>query len=105
MWGLFSCQIMNLVHETILYIDLGKLKSNFHYLRSQLSKKTEVIAVVKAHAYGLGDFEIAAFLEKLGVKYFWVADFEEGVNLRKQGIQGSIIIANPGSKSIEEIKS
>ncbi len=96
---------MSLVHETILHIDLAKLKSNLHYLRSQLSKKTEVIAVVKAHAYGLGDYEIAVFLEKLGVKHFWVADFEEGVSLREQGIQGSIIIANPGSKSIEEIKS
>tara|TARA_Y100001978_G_scaffold188696_1_gene190336 strand:- start:1893 stop:2981 length:1089 start_codon:yes stop_codon:yes gene_type:complete len=96
---------MSLVHETILHIDLAKLKSNAHYLRSQLSKKTEVIAVVKAHAYGLGDYEIAAFLETLGVKHFWVADFEEGVSLREQGIQGSIIIANPGSKSVQEIKS
>ena len=93
---------MNLAHETILHIDLAKLKSNFHYLRSQLSKKTEVIAVVKAHAYGLGDYEIAAFLETLGVEHFWVADFEEGVSLREQGIQGSIIIANPGSKSVEK---
>ena len=96
---------MNLAHETILHIDLGKLKSNLNYLRSQLSKKTEVIAVLKAHAYGLGDYEIAVFLETLGVKHFWVADFEEGVSLREQGIQGSIIIANPGSKSVEKIKS
>ena len=96
---------MSLVHETILHIDLSKLKSNFHYLRSQLFKETEVIAVVKAHAYGLGDYEIAAFLETLGVQYFWVADFEEGVSLREQGVQGNIIIANPGSKSVEEIKS
>lgn len=96
---------MSLAHETILHIDLAKLKSNFHYLRSHLSKETEVIAVVKAHAYGLGDYEIAAFLETLGVQHFWVADFEEGVSLRKQKIKGSIIIANPGSKSVEEIKS
>ena len=96
---------MNLAHETILYIDLAKLKSNFNYLKSQLSNKTEVIAIVKAHAYGLGDYEIAAFLEKLGVHHFWVADFEEGVRLREQGIQGSIIIANPGSKSIDKINS
>ena len=96
---------MTSAYETILYIDLAKLKSNFNYLFSQLSKKTEVIAVVKAHAYGLGDYDIAAFLESLGVEHFWVADFEEGVSLREQGIQGNIIIANPGSKSIEKIKS
>jgi len=96
---------MSLAHETILHIDLAKLKSNFQYLRSQLYKETIVIAVVKAHAYGLGDYEIASFLETLGVQYFWVADFEEGVSLRKKGIKGNIIIANPGSKSIKEIKS
>ena len=96
---------MKLVHETILYIDLAKLERNFHYLRSKLSKKTEVIAVVKAHAYGLGDYEIASFLESLGVQHFWVADFEEGISLREKGIKGSIIIANPGSKSVEEINA
>ena len=96
---------MSLAHETILHIDLAKLKSNFQYLCSQLSKETIVIAVVKAHAYGLGDYEIANFLETLGVQHFWVADFEEGVSLREQGIKGNIIIANPGSKSIKEIKS
>lgn len=95
---------MSLAHETILHIDLGKLKTNFQYLQGFLDDTTEVIAVVKAHAYGLGDVEIASFLETLGVRHFWVADFEEGANLRKQGIQGNIIIANPGSKSIEEIK-
>ena len=87
---------MSLAHETILHIDLAKLKSNFQYLCSQLSKETKVIAVVKAHAYGLGGYEIANFLETLGVQNFWVADFEEGVSLREQGIKGNIIIANPG---------
>lgn len=95
---------MSLAHETILHIDLAKLKGNFQYLCRYLKNETDVIAIVKAYAYGLGDIEIASFLEKLGVGYFWVADFEEGANLRKQGIQGNIIIANPGSKSIEEIK-
>lgn len=95
---------MSLAHETILHIDLGKLKRNFQYLQNFLDDTTEIIAVVKAHAYGLGDIEISAFLETLGVHHFWVADFEEGVNLRKQGIQGNIIIANPGSKSFDKIK-
>ena len=39
------------------------------------------------------------------MQYYWGADFEEGVSLREQGVQGNIIIANPGSKSVEEIKS
>ena len=60
---------MSLAHETILHIDLAKLKSNFQYLCRHLKNETDVIAIVKAYAYGLGDIEIASFLEKLGVGY------------------------------------
>ena len=52
---------MSLAHETILYIDFAKLKSNFQYLCRNLKKETDVIAIVKAYAYGLGDIEIASF--------------------------------------------
>jgi Alr-MurF fusion protein len=95
---------MSLVHETILHINLSALGRNFHYLKNKLHKDTQTIAVVKAFAYGLGDIEISHHLEKLGVDCFWVADFEEGVSLRKSGITKPIIIANPGSKSFQQIK-
>ncbi|MEJ6734275.1 MAG: alanine racemase [Flavobacteriales bacterium] len=90
-------------HETILYVDLKQLQKNYTYLKSLLSKNTKTIAVVKAHGYGLGDIEISQKLEKLGVNSLWVADFEEGVNLRKNGIKIPIIVANPGAKSHQTI--
>tara|TARA_E500000331_G_C17272363_1_gene719864 strand:+ start:10663 stop:11763 length:1101 start_codon:yes stop_codon:yes gene_type:complete len=94
---------VSLSHETILYVDLKALEHNFYYLKSKLDTKTEIIAVVKAFAYGHGDIAIAKELEKLGVDAFWVADFEEGVNLRKSGITLPIIVANPGVKSYSKI--
>ena len=90
-------------HETILTIDFNKLEHNFNYLKSKLNSDCKIIAVVKAFAYGHGDVEIAKKLEKLGVYALWVADFEEGINLRKSGIKIPIIIANPGYKSIDKI--
>jgi len=90
-------------HETKLTIDLNKLEYNFNYLKNKLNNNCKIIAVVKAFAYGHGDIEISKKLEKLGVHALWVADFEEGINLRKSGIKIPIIIANPGYKSIEEI--
>ena len=90
-------------HETILTIDFNKLEHNFNYLKSKLNSDCKIIAVVKAFAYGHGDIEIAKKLEKLGVYALWVADFEEGINLRKSGIKIPIIIANPGYKSIDKI--
>ena len=94
---------MSSSHETILYVDLKAIEHNFYYLKSKLDPTTEIIAVVKAFAYGHGDITIAKKLEELGVDGFWVADFEEGVNLRKSGITLPIIVANPGAKSYAKI--
>ena len=94
---------MTNTHETILHVNLNTLEANFNFLKSKLPNGVKTIAVVKAFAYGLGDIEISKHLEKLGIHAFWVADFEEGVQLRKEGITKPIIVANPGYKSVETI--
>ena len=90
-------------HETILFVNLKALEHNYNYLKSKLNSDTEIIAVVKAFAYGHGDVVVAKKLEELGVSAFWVADFEEGVTLKKSGINRPIIIANAGAKSCSDI--
>ena len=90
-------------HETILFVDLKALEHNYNYLKSKLNPETGIIAVVKAFAYGHGDVVVAKKLEELGINAFWVADFEEGVTLKKSGINRPIIIANPGKKSCSDI--
>ena len=94
---------MEHVHETILYVNLKALEENYMFLKRKLDVKTKTIAVVKAFAYGLGDVEISKKLELLGIDCFWVSDFDEGVQLRKAGITKSIIVANPGMKSLDTI--
>ena len=94
---------MEITHETILEINTGRLKSNLNYLKSKLAAHTKVIAVVKAYAYGHGDIILSKRLESLGVDALWVADFEEGSRLRESGVNIPIIIANPGTKSVQKI--
>ena len=94
---------MKTANETILHIDLTKLEQNFNYFKSILNPETQIIAVVKAFAYGHGDIKISKKLEKLGIYALWVSDFEEGVALRLAGIKSKIIVANPGIKSYNEI--
>jgi alanine racemase len=94
---------MEIIHETILEVDINRLKSNFIYLKSKLKTKTKIIAVMKAYAYGHGDVMLAKKLEEFGVHALWVADFEEGSRLRESGIHIPIIIANPGIKSTKKI--
>ncbi len=73
-------------------ISLRNLRHNVKVLQTLLPPKGELMAVVKADAYGHGDFEISTALERMGVKAFAVATFEEGVRLRNYGIRGEILI-------------
>ncbi|HPD60841.1 MAG TPA: alanine racemase, partial [Thermodesulfobacteriota bacterium] len=73
-------------------IDLDALAFNLNQVRSLVGKKKKILAVVKANAYGHGSISIARELENLGVDFLGVAFIEEGIQLRKAGIQKPILI-------------
>ncbi len=73
---------------TFCKINLENLKKNYR----AISKAGEVIAVVKANAYGHGAIAVAKTLQKLKVRMFAVALIEEGIELRKAGIKTPILI-------------
>ena len=50
------------------------------------------MAVVKADAYGHGALPVSSYLNRIGVRSFAVATLQEGIALRKAGIQGEILI-------------
>lgn len=72
--------------------DLNNLEHNAKALTGAMREGCELMAVVKAEAYGHGACETAVCLERLGVKAFAVATIEEGIALRKYGISGDILI-------------
>ena len=84
---------------TFIEINLSSLKHNFDYIKSLISKKTKVLAVVKAYAYGSDPVKIAAFLEKLKVDYFAVAYTSEAVKLREFGIKKPILVFHPQAEN------
>ncbi len=77
---------------TVAEIDLDALKSNLNYFQSRLPATTEVMAVVKADAYGHGAVQVAQYLQKIGVKLFAVAFLDEAIQLRKAGITEEILV-------------
>jgi len=83
------------VHETILEINLNALVTNLNYFRSKLKPETKMVCMVKAFAYGAGSYEVAKTLQDHRVDYLAVAVADEGSDLRKAGITGSIMIMNP----------
>lgn len=78
--------------RSYLEVDLNNLEHNVMVLKKSMPPKCELMAVLKAEAYGHGASEIAVHLNKIGVRAFAVAAVDEAVNLRKCGILGEILI-------------
>lgn len=91
------------VHETILEVNLGAVVENLNYYRSFLRPDTKIICMVKASAYGAGAIEIAKTLQEHRVDYLAVAVADEGVELRRAGITGSIMVMNPEMSSFHTL--
>ena len=75
-----------------LEIDTNALAGNAAKLRSMLPPGCELMAVVKANAYGHGDAEVAKRLQQEGVTSFAVVSVLEGVRLRQNNLSGSILV-------------
>lgn len=77
---------------TVASIDLDAIKYNYRQLKRQLADNVNILAVVKADAYGHGAVKAARTLEEIGCGYFGVAILEEAVELRDAGIKSNILI-------------
>ena len=93
------------VHQTILSIDLSALSYNLNQYRRLLNKGVKVMAMVKAFSYGSGSYEIANLLQFHKVDYLAVAYSDEGVELRRSGINLPILVMNPEESSFNSIVS
>ncbi len=90
-------------HETRLNIYLDRMVGNLNYFRRLLSPQTGIMAMVKAFSYGSGSTEIAHLLQFHGVDYLGVAYTDEGVELRKAGVNLPILVLNPERSSLEDL--
>ncbi len=77
--------------QTHIEINFKALENNINLIKKKAGVKA-IQGVVKANAYGHGDFEIARALEKLGVTELGVARVNEGVRLRELGITSDILV-------------
>ena len=73
-------------------IDLDKIKTNYLIYKSLLPQHTEIMAVIKADAYGHGDAHVAKWLSEQRCVLFAVSNIDEAVGLRNAGIEGEILI-------------
>jgi alanine racemase len=103
-----------MIRSTVAHVDLAALQANFRAIRDFVSSQTrvgqalsglpgqtqeglshrrpEIIAVVKANAYGHGAERVALALEEAGATMLACADIEEGIVLRRAGVRVPILV-------------
>ena len=78
-------------------VDLAAIAHNVQLLRKGLPESTQMIAVVKADAYGHGFFPIAQTALRHGATRLAVANVEEGMELRQAGLADAPILVLGGT--------
>lgn len=79
-----------LTRQTWAQIDLDALKTNIETIKRTSNKA--LFAVIKANAYGCGAEIVARHALEYGAEYLVVSSMDEGLDLRKKGIEGNILV-------------
>ena len=89
--------------DTYTVINVDRLIENVEYLYQHVKK--DIMAVVKADAYGCGYKEVSKALHELPfIKVFAVATLKEAIKLRAVGITKDILVLGAIVKNVEDIK-
>lgn len=78
-------------YRSYLEINLPALAENIAVIRQQLNPKTQLMAVVKANAYGHGIAPCVSYCDSL-IDAYGVATFEEAMCIRAAGSKKTILI-------------
>ena len=87
------------IRSTVADVDLDAIASNVEAIHTR--SKAEVIAVVKADAYGHGAEAVAEACFEAGAVMVAVATIEEGLALREGGVNGPILVLLGSTESSE----
>lgn len=80
------------MRPTILEIDLHAIRHNFQKVRQLLAPSIQIMAVVKANAYGHGAIHVSKAVLSAGAHALGVALPEEGMELREAGLHAPIFV-------------
>ena len=96
-------ELQEKAHETVLEINFNHLVSNLNHFRSKIKPTTKLMVMVKAFGYGSGNLEVSNVLQFHNVDYLTVAFADEGVELRRAGINLPIMVMSPEVNSYDNI--
>ncbi|MGN7946158.1 alanine racemase [Bacillus sp. 22446] len=78
--------------DTWAEIDLTAIKHNVSHMKDHIGQNVQLMAVVKANAYGHGDIEVARAALEAGADLLAVAFLDEAISLRNKGVKAPILV-------------
>ncbi|NLW60091.1 MAG: alanine racemase [Firmicutes bacterium] len=84
-----------IIRPTWVEIDRAAIRANLRGIKALVGPECQVMAVVKAEAYGHGASAVAQLATAEGIDWFGVALPEEGIALRRAGVDGNILVFAP----------
>ena len=90
----------SIYRHTYAEINLDAITHNLLFFQQKLENKAQIMAVIKANAYGHGAIPIAKHLESLGIAYLAVACVGEGIELRDGGVTSPILVLGYTPKEV-----
>ena len=94
-----------MIRPTVARVSLDAIQANLRAVRALVGSREpspDVIAVVKANAYGHGAAAVGRALEAAGASVLACADIEEGVALRQAGVTIPILVF--GALSVSDLE-
>ncbi len=79
-------------YRSYVLVSREQIARNYRAVRAVVGPRVEVAAVVKADAYGHGALEVSRTVIAEGARWLAVSSVEEGVTLRRGGIQARILV-------------
>ncbi len=83
------------MHTCWVEVNLSAICHNFRQVRAFVGENVQIIAIVKADAYGHGAAAVAQALADCGANTFGVTRLEEALTLRDAGVTAPILLLAP----------
>ena len=79
-------------------VNLGALESNARHIRALLPESVDLMAVLKADAYGHGAVMVLPTLQAAGVTMVGVAAVDEALQIRQAGLEIPILVRQDAAR-------
>jgi Alr-MurF fusion protein len=98
-----AVDLMEAMAPNRLIVDLGAVAGNIAAYQRAAGPGTRILAMVKALAYGSELVRLSSWLSEAGVDHLGVSTADEGLELRRAGIQLPILVTLPTPEEAEKL--